>query len=487
MILKRFYDEPLAQASYLVGCQVTGEALVVDPLRDITPYLETAEAEGLTITHVTETHIHADFLSGTRELAARTGARIYLSAEGGPDWTYGFATKDDAILLEDGDHFRVGNIRIDALHTPGHTPEHLTFLVTDTAGADRPMGAFTGDFVFVGDVGRPDLLEKAANFRGTMESAARDLYRSLEHFKGLDDWLQIWPGHGAGSACGKGLGAVPTSTLGYERRFNWAFSVANEDEFVRAVLEGQPEPPLYFAEMKRLNRDGPEVLGTVREPPTLDMSEVSDALRGDRLVIDIRTNSKYASGHLPGSLSIPLDRQFTTYAGWLVPYDRDLLLVAPDGEHGRLAARNLRTIGLDRVQGIIPASALDAWAGAGGVLGTIGRISPSELADRLTGGGVELVDVRWQTEWDAGHIPGARHVPLGYLRDRLEEIGDNRPVVAYCATGSRSGIAASVLRAGGIRDVWDLEGGIVRWRSERGDVTRGERSSPGTKPLTVVG
>src|SRR6476659_3765655 len=264
MFFRRFYDDQLAQASYLLGCQATGEALVVDPNRHLEPYLRGAEAEGLRITHVTETHIHADFVSGSRELAARAGARLLLSAEGGPEWSYAFARDAGATLLRDGDRFMVGNIRFDVLHTPGHTPEHLSFLVTDTPATDRPMGAITGDFIFVGDVGRPDLLEKAARVAGTMRASAHALFGSIQRFKQLPDYLQLWPGHGAGSACGKALGAVPSSTLGYERIANWAFTAGSEAEFVKLVLEGQPAPPRYFAVMKRLNRDGPPPRPTER-------------------------------------------------------------------------------------------------------------------------------------------------------------------------------------------------------------------------------
>ncbi len=212
MVFKRLYDTKLAQASYLIGSAETKQAVVIDPNRDVEQYLDAAAGEGLSITHVTETHIHADFVSGSRELAARTGATLYLSDEGDADWKYAFAVKDGAVLLKDGDSFAVGSLRIQARHTPGHTPEHLSFLVTDTANADDPIGAVTGDFLFVGDVGRPDLLERAAHHAGTMEASARTLFRSLQQLKDLPDSLQIWPGHGAGSACGKNLGAVPQST-----------------------------------------------------------------------------------------------------------------------------------------------------------------------------------------------------------------------------------------------------------------------------------
>ena len=276
MFFQRFYDEGLAQASYLIGCQQTGEALVVDANRDADPYVACALREGLRIAVVTETHIHADFVSGSRELVARTGASLAISGEGGPDWQYAFADRDHARVLHNGDTITIGLVRLDVLHTPGHTPEHLAFLVTDQASSAQPVGLLSGDFVFVGDVGRPDLLEKAANVRGTMQQSARDLFRSLARFRALPDFVQLWPGHGAGSACGKALGAMPQSTVGYERIANWALGLDDEDTFVQAVLSGQPDPPRYFAEMKRVNRDGPRVLGGLSAPAALDARNVGD-------------------------------------------------------------------------------------------------------------------------------------------------------------------------------------------------------------------
>ena len=323
MFFRRFYDDQLAQASYLLGCQATGQALVVDPNRHVEPYLRAAEAEGLRVTHVTETHIHADFVSGARELAERAVARLLLSDAGGADWRYRYAAAACAEPLRDGSSFRVGAIECTVRHTPGHTPEHLTFLVTDTAAATEPMGALTGDFLFVGDVGRPDLLERVAHVAGTMEAGARQLFRSLQRFATLPDYLQIWPGHGAGSACGKALGAVPQSTLGYERRFNWAFGIVNEDEFVRAVLAGQPDPPRYFAEMKRINRDGPRVLGRMPRPARLTVDDLALALADGAPVVDTRPAHDYVAGAVPGTINIPAGRAFTTWAGWLLPYERD--------------------------------------------------------------------------------------------------------------------------------------------------------------------
>ncbi|HET9708796.1 MAG TPA: MBL fold metallo-hydrolase, partial [Gemmatimonadales bacterium] len=222
MLLKRFYDDGLAQASYLLASERSDAALVVDPNRDVEQYIAAAEAEGLRIAHVTETHIHADFVSGSRELAQRTGATLYLSDEGGADWRYGYAAESGAVLLKHESRIEIGDLSITALHTPGHTPEHLAFLVVDRSAAPAPLGLLSGDFVFVGDVGRPDLLEKAAHAQGTMAASARQLFHSLERLRDLPDHLQIWPGHGAGSACGKSLGAMPQSTLGYERIANWA-------------------------------------------------------------------------------------------------------------------------------------------------------------------------------------------------------------------------------------------------------------------------
>ncbi|MGI8617501.1 MAG: MBL fold metallo-hydrolase [Gemmatimonadaceae bacterium] len=468
MIVKRFYDEKLAQTSYLIGCGRSGEAIVIDPNRDSAQYIRAAEAEKVTITHVTETHVHADFVSGTRELAAATGAKMYLSAEGGPDWQYAFANESSATLLHDGDTIKVGNVIISARHTPGHTPEHMTFLVTDTAAADESIAAVTGDFVFVGDIGRPDLLEKAAGVAGTMDGAARTLFASLQKFKREQpDWLQIWPGHGAGSACGKGLSAVPHSTVGYEKRFNWAFSVDNEDEFVSSVLEGQPAPPKYFAQMKRVNKAGPAVLGRVREPKQLPADQLAKTLDGGALVIDTRPAAAFAKGHLPGTINIPLGKSFNTWAGWLVPYDLDFYLIADNAGE---AARDLAMIGLDRIAGYFPGDAVTKWTG--GKLLTITQETAAGLEPRLKAGDVSVIDVRARSEWEAGHLPGVQNIPLGYLEDRLAEIPRGKPVVLQCQSGARSSIAASLLQKHGVKDVINLSGGFIGWESAGKPVIR---------------
>ena len=482
MIVQRFYDEKLAQASYLIGCAATGEAVVVDPNRDIERYLEAARHEGLRITHVTETHIHADFVSGLRELAAATGATMVLSDAGDENWKYGFAGTGPTQLVRDGDRFEVGNIRFDVVHTPGHTPEHVTFLVTDGAAADRPIAALTGDFVFVGDVGRPDLLERAAGVAGTMEASARNLFRSLQAFKAQPDWLQIWPGHGAGSACGKGLSAIPHSTVGYERHFNWAFAIDDEDAFVDAVLAGQPEAPKYFAQMKRINRDGPPLLNGFRRPPTLANERLASLLEEGALVVDTRHAGDFAAEHVPGTVNIPLNRSFNTWAGWLIPYDRDFyLIVEADCAHCvEEAVKDLATIGLDRIAGVFGGEVVDAWAAEGRPLGIVPQISVDDLAgDAL--GDATVVDVRGRVEWEAGRLPDVPNIPLGHLADRLDEIPRDRPVVLHCQSGSRSAIAASLLQAHGFENVHNLSGGYKAWQAS------GRPVEPGTPEPELSG
>jgi len=477
VLLHRIWDPKLAQASYLIGCTEAGEALVIDPNRDVDQYLVLAASLNLRVAHVTETHIHADFVSGSRELAQRTGAALYLSGEGGADWSYRYAADAKAVLLRDGDRFEVGRVQLQALHTPGHTPEHLTFLVTDGATATAPMAALTGDFVFVGDVGRPDLLERAAHLAGTMERSARELFQSLQRFKAQPDYLQLWPGHGAGSACGRSLSSVPQSTVGYERLFNWAFAITDEDEFVRQVLAGQPEPPRYFGTMKRINRDGPRILGALPAAPLLRPEELPALLQAGAFVIDARPAADYAARHVPGTLNIPLNSSFTTWAGWLTPYDRDVYLIVRDaaGREVAEAVLDLSMIGLDRVAGVFGAEAVAAWQAAGRGPEGVRRVTPAE-GDARVRAGATLLDVRGRSEWEAGHVPGAVHIPLGYLAERITELPAGAPVVVHCQGGTRSAIAASLLQRAGIAEVYDLTDGFAGWRQAGLPVQNGQHS-----------
>jgi hydroxyacylglutathione hydrolase len=458
MLLKYFYDEALAHASYMVGCQRAKVAVVVDPGRDIDQYLEMADREGLKLIAVAETHIHADYVSGARELADRVGAKLYVSDEGPSDWKYLFADQYDHQLVKDGNSFMIGNIKFDVLHTPGHTPESISFLLTDQGGnADKPMGIFTGDFVFVGSIGRPDLLEEAAGLANTAEPGARDLFHSAERFRQLADYLQVWPAHGAGSACGKGLGAIPSSTVGYEKLFNPALQFTDEDEFVKYILSDQPEAPKYFAVMKRVNKEGPAVLGDLGLPESQPVDELSSAL-DLATVIDLSSSDQFADGHVPQSINIPTS-MLAGWAGWVVDYSRPAYLIADPSQLPE-AMRVLRKIGLDDVRGYFDTSNVRE---AGLAVESFERSSPRELAQRIKTGNVTLIDVRSDAEWDAGRIPCAEHHFLGRLPEEVDLLHMSKPFVTQCHSSARSAIAASILQRAGVA-VIDMSGGIAEWK-----------------------
>lgn len=460
MLLKYFYDPALAHASYLVGCQRSGEAVVVDPGRDVEPYLAAAKREGVRVTAVAETHIHADYVSGARELADRVGAKLYVSDEGPAEWKYQFLDGYDHQLLHDGDEFLVGNIRFHTLHTPGHTPESVSFLVTDQGGgANEPMGIFTGDFVFVGSIGRPDLLEQAAGIANTAEPGARQLFHSAERFKSLPDFLQVWPAHGAGSACGKGLGAIPSTTVGYEKRFNPALQFTDEEEFVRYILADQPEAPTYFAVMKRVNKVGPRVLGADHHHAMLDLDQLDAALESGT-VIDLRPSAEFASGHVPGSINIPTG-MLAAWAGWVVDYSRPVYLIT-EPDQLEEAARVLHKIGVERIEGGFDAAAVVA---AGRATGHYATAKPEELRGPIEQGEVVLIDVRSDAEWNEGHIAEAQHRFLGRLLSHIEGLDPQAKTVVQCRSGARSAIGVSLLRAAGFRDVVNLAGGYAAWKA----------------------
>ncbi len=456
MFFKRVYDPDLAQASYIVGCQASGEALVVDPRRDAQVYLDEAAAQGLEIAAVTETHIHADYLSGSRELAAVTGAELYLSGEGGPEWTYGF----DGTLLRHGDAIRVGNIVVRALHTPGHTPEHLSFLITDGAVSERPGYLLSGDFVFVGDLGRPDLLDEAAGGVDSRFRGAHDLFDSLRRvFLELPDYVQVWPGHGAGSACGKALGAVPSTTVGYERLTAWwrdHLERGDERGFVSALLDGQPDAPSYFGRMKRHNRQGPALLGRRPALRPVTASEVRRRLGDDLIVLDTRPEAQQLLAALPGALTVPAGRSFATYASYALDPEADEreVVVLADGREAATALRDrLAYVGIDRVVGYLPSL-------AGLELVPAASVAPDRLDDLED---PFVLDVRTRAEYEAGHIPGAHQIHVGRLLARLDELPRHRTLVVQCQTGARSAVAAPLLRNAGLGPVLELEGSYDAW------------------------
>jgi hydroxyacylglutathione hydrolase len=476
MLLERYYDDSLAQASYLIGCERTREAVIVDPNRDIDRYTRAAAAHRMRIRYVTETHIHADYLSGSRDLARASGAQLLLSGHGGADWDYAFAADAGARLLRDGESITVGKIRIDVLHTPGHTPEHICFLVTDTATSDRAMGMVTGDFIFVGDVGRPDLLERSANVQGSMASAARQLYDSLTRTRDMPDYLQLWPGHGAGSACGKSLGAMPQTTLGYERLVNPAFQQETEASFVAWVLADQPEPPNYFAVMKRLNREGPPVRPAWDSFRQVDAAAVETALDKDQWVVDVRASAEFAQMHVPGSINIPASKSLPTYAGTVLSYDRPVIVVAKTREQAQSVIAQFALIGVDNVAGFATLDVLQQIKSEGRRLGTTRTIDPAGLVSKLDAGGARVIDVRGTSEWNDGHLPQATHIYLGELEQRTASSRRDEPIVVHCETGTRASIAASLLMARGFSDVTVLSGGYDAWRKAGLPVVSGQRS-----------
>jgi hydroxyacylglutathione hydrolase len=457
MLLKYFYDKSLAHASYLIGCQRSGEAIVIDPGRNITPYLEAAVAEGFRIKGAAETHIHADFVSGSRELADRVGATLYLSDEGPAEWKYQFADKQPTKLLKNGDAFYVGRVKLEVLHTPGHTPESISFVLTDEGGgANIPMGIFTGDFVFVGAIGRPDLLETAAGVVGSADVGARQLYQSIEKFRKLPDHLQVWPAHGAGSACGKGLGAIPSTTVGYEKLFNPALQFSEEQSFVDYILKDQPETPFYFANMKHVNKVGPELTRNLPEVKKLSPQEVAE-LAPVHVVFDVRPAKDFAAGHVPSTISLP-EGSLVQWAGFFADHRQPAYVIASP-ERLLSILQGLRSIGIDSVRGFADIAEVSH---SKLMSEQTNSASPRDLLPRIQSGEVKVLDVRAETEYREGHIAGAEHRFLGRLLKEIKTIDRSKPVIAQCLAGGRSAIATSILQREGFQ-VTDMEGGYRGW------------------------
>ncbi len=460
MLLKYFYDKALAHASYLVGCQKTSEAIIVDPGRDIRPYLEAARIAGMEIIGVAETHIHADYVSGARELASRVNAKLFVSDMGPNDWKYVYAEQYAHQLLREGDSFFVGKIKFETLHTPGHTPESISFLLTDLGGgADEPMGIFTGDFIFVGSIGRPDLLEEAAGLAGTAETGARDLYRSVQRFRQLPDYLQVWPAHGAGSACGKGLGSIPSTTVGYENMFNPALQFTDEQAFVDFILAEQPEPPKYFALMKHLNKVGPKVLGKTTLPEKMEICQLVETI-GQHLVIDTAKSTRYATGHVPGTINIE-PKYIAMWGGSILDHESPIYLVSSPSDLPEVV-RIMREIGMDNVAGYFAA---DEVIEAGLNTQSIPQIPPRAISEKLATGQVEVIDVRRIAERNQVKIPNSSHQFLGQMLPDHIHFDPQKTYAFQCHTGGRSIIAASIAQRAGAENVINMEGGMVAWEN----------------------
>jgi glyoxylase-like metal-dependent hydrolase (beta-lactamase superfamily II)/rhodanese-related sulfurtransferase len=453
MFFKQFYLGCLAQASYLIGD--AGEAAVVDPRRDVDEYIEEARRNGLAIRHVIETHLHADFVSGHRELASRTGAKIYFGAKAG--------ARFDHVAVREGDEIRMGETVLRFLETPGHTPESVSIVVTDGSKSAQPEAVLTGDTLFIGDVGRPDLL----GVRMSAAELAGMLYESLhEKLLKLPDATKVYPAHGAGSLCGRNISSETSSTIGDQRRFNYALQPMAKEEFVRMTTADLPEAPAYFSRDVAINREGAAGLSELPAPPALSPEQVAGLQDAGALVLDARPAAAYGTAHLPGSLHIALSGQFASWAGALVPPEARIVLVAEDPEQEREARVRLARVGLENVVGCLEGG-IPAWEASGRPLASTEQIAVDELALRLREGTLSVLDVRRPMEWQAGHIEGARHVPLNELPRQSGEIEKDRTLAVVCASGYRSSVATSLLERQGFRKVSNVVGGMTAWAAAR--------------------
>ena len=457
MRMQRFEVPGLAHYSYLLACG--GQAVVVDPKRDVDTYVDYAAANSLKITRIIETHIHADYASGARELAQATGAEMWLSKhDTGEDFEYAFPHRE----FGDGDELRVGNIQIKALYTPGHTPEHLSFVVHDLARGPHPMAMLSGDFLFVGSLGRPDLLGEQAK-----RKLAEQLYDSMkQRIAALPDGVEVHPAHGAGSMCGSGMSERPQSTLGYERLANAFFAHTDREQFIEHILSTVPPFPDYYRRMKRVNSTGPKLLGGIPGSEELSAQRFRDLMKKeDAVVIDLRQPEAFGGAHIPGALSIGAGPTFATWASWVVPYDRPLLLVGDDATDCESERRALIRVGLDDVRGTL-AGGMRTWIEAGFEEASLSQISVAEVAGRVAAGAL-LLDVRSDAEWNSGRVAGAQHIMAGDLAARTGELPKGKPIVVMCASGYRSSVASSVLRRVGFTDVTNVAGGMNAWKQQK--------------------
>ena len=451
----------LAIASYMVGDEKAKQVAVIDPTRDVDEYIQIAKDEGLHITYILETHVHADYVSGSAELKSRLDGKpqIVVSGMGGKEWTPPYADQ----VVKDGDELALGNIRLKAVHTPGHTPEHVTWALYDnTRSKDVPWLLFTGDFVFVGDVGRPDLLGP-----DEQKALAHQLYTSVfEKLDGVPDFTEIFPAHGSGSLCGKAIGSRRSSTLGFERKFNPALQQAPETEWTDTLLKNMPLAPPYFKLMKKVNAAGPTVLGkNLPGQRRFTAKELHERVCADCMVVDVRPKEAYATAHIPGSINIPLGQNLPSWAGWVLPYDKRLLIVPSSPSEMPEVVTHLIRVGLDRVEGYLD-DGMDAWENQGFELSQLGSIPAQELSARLSSKSPPFVlDVRTESEWSSGHIDGALHIHGGVLKDRYDEVPTDRPIAVICGTGYRGSIAASFLKSNGYADVSNVLGGMTAWKA----------------------
>src|SRR5579872_5420691 len=446
MTFEQFYLGCLAHASYLIGSE--GVAAVIDPQRDVDIYIDAAQQHGLTIAHIIETHLHADFVSGHSELAERTGATIYLGE--GSNAT--FPHRD----LRDGDEIAFGKIRLKALRTPGHTLEGVSLVAFDADRGSDPYAVFTGDTLFIGDVGRPDLSENH-----TPQELAGLLYDSL-HAKllALPDEVLVYPAHGAGSMCGRNISADRSSTIGRERRFNYALRPMAREEFVKLMTQDLPARPEYFQRDVAINREGAPPLAALPPLASISPQEAERLQKNGATLLDTRAANEFCAGHVPGSINIGLGGQFASWAGSVIGLDRDLVLIAEDKKSGEEARNRLARVGIERVLGALE-DGVTGWVRAGKNLASTDQITVQELAEAR--GDMAIVDVRRQPEWSGGHIPGAVLKPLDRLRDSLAGLDRAAPLAVHCKSGYRSAVACSILQANGFERVINVLGGFDAW------------------------
>jgi hydroxyacylglutathione hydrolase len=449
MYFEQFYLGCLAHASYMLGSE--GEAAIVDPQRDVEIYLKAADDHGLKIRHIFETHLHADFVSGHLELAARTGAKIYIGAEAGATFPH--------VALCDGSEVRFGKLRIKALETPGHTPEGICLVVTDEEKSPEPWAVLTGDTLFIGDVGRPDL-SKAF----TPQQLAGKLYDSLHgKLMKLGDQVLVYPAHGAGSLCGRNMRAERSSTIGTERLTNYALQIKSRDEFIRQLTENLPSRPEYFLQDAQINRSGAPALSALPDLPPVSASELKKLLEQEVFVLDVRPNDDFAVAHIPGSVNIALSGQFASWAGAIVGLSARPVLVADTPEQYAEARLRLARVGIEDPRGFLPGG-VAAWKQAGFTRAQIPQMTAQELHDRIQGASTQVLDVRREGEWQAGHIEGAAWFPLDNFKISAPEIDPSVPLAVHCQGGYRSMIACSLLRRAGVENVINVIGGFDAWR-----------------------
>jgi glyoxylase-like metal-dependent hydrolase (beta-lactamase superfamily II) len=452
MIFNHYYLDCLSQASYLIGDETTGRAVVVDPRRDVDEYVTDAADAGLTIELVIQTHFHADFLSGHLELAAATGATIAYSSVA--------ETEFESRGLADGERISLGTVELEILHTPGHTPESISVVVRDGAASTEPYAVLTGDTLFIGDVGRPDLL---ASIGFTQDELANQLYDSLHNkLMPLPDATRVYPAHGAGSACGKNLSSETWSTMGEQRAGNYALLAPDRETFLALVTEGQPPAPDYFVYDAILNRKDRPLLDEHEPPRSLTLEQFEALVADGAMIVDGRSPEEFALGHLAGSINVGLNGRYAEFAGSVVPSDVDIVLVVEPGFE--LEAKNrLARIGFDRVAGVL-ADAAAVMAQNPDKVTRASRLTAAEFElrkgsiDRL-----QLIDIRNPGEFALGSIPDAASIPVGQLPKRLDELDPAAPTVVFCAGGYRSSVGASVLRQAGFADVSDIIGGYGAW------------------------